>query len=235
MSMIKITNLVKSYVMGDNVVHALNNISLNIEQKEFVAIVGPSGSGKSTLMNIIGCLDTATSGSYVLNGQEISSYNDNELSEYRNKTIGFIFQRFNLLSKLTALENVELPLIYQGISSKERRERAIEAITSVGLADRMDHRPVELSGGQQQRIAIARALVCRPSVILADEPTGALDSKTGIEVLNVLNELHQKGNTIVLITHDMNIAKKAKRMVKIMDGKIVSDEGVGESEAHAGV
>ncbi|MDP4178877.1 MAG: ABC transporter ATP-binding protein [Bacillota bacterium] len=233
--MIKITNLVKSYVMGDNIVQALNNITLNIEKKEFVAIVGPSGSGKSTLMNIIGCLDTATSGSYQLNGQEISDYNDNELSEYRNKTIGFIFQKFNLLTKLSALENVELPLIYQGISSKERKEIAIEAIKSVGLYDRMNHKPVELSGGQQQRVAIARALVCKPSVILADEPTGALDSKTGMEVLGVLQELHKKGNTIVLITHDMNVAKKAKRILRIMDGKIVSDEEVEESEVYAGV
>ncbi|MDP4177970.1 MAG: ABC transporter ATP-binding protein, partial [Bacillota bacterium] len=207
----------------------------NIEKKEFVAIVGPSGSGKSTLMNIIGCLDTATSGSYQLNGQEISDYNDNELSEYRNKTIGFIFQKFNLLTKLSALENVELPLIYQGISSKERKERAVEAIKSVGLYDRMHHKPVELSGGQQQRVAIARALVCKPSVILADEPTGALDSKTGMEVLGVLNELHKKGNTIVLITHDMNVAKKAKRILRIMDGNIVSDEEVEESEVYAGV
>lgn len=194
----------------------------------------PSGSGKSTLMNIIGCLDTATSGSYQLNGQEISDYNDNELSEYRNKTIGFIFQKFNLLTKLSALENVELPLIYQGIGSKERREIAIEAIKSVGLYDRMNHKPVELSGGQQQRVAIARALVCKPSVILADEPTGALDSKTGMEVLGVLQELHKKGNTIVLITHDMNVAKKAKRILRIMDGKIVSDEEVEESEVYTG-
>src|SRR5659263_105770 len=212
MPLIEITELVKSYTIGDNIVKALDDITMNVDDHEFTAIVGPSGSGKSTLMNIIGCLDIATSGSYKLNGQEISSYNDNQLSGFRNKTIGFIFQRFNLLNKLNALENVELPLIYLGMNSKERRERAEEALINVGLQDRMNHTPMELSGGQQQRVAIARALVTNPPLILADEPTGNLDSKTGSEVLNILYELNEKGNTIVLITHDMNIAKLAKRI-----------------------
>ena len=226
--MIKITDLIKSYEMGENTVIALNKISLSIKEKEFVAIVGPSGSGKSTLMNIIGCLDTPTTGSYVLNGQEISKYNDNELAEFRNKTIGFIFQRFNLLPRLSALENVELPLIYMGLSNKERRERALDTIRNVGLEDRMQHTPNELSGGQQQRVAIARALVTKPPLILADEPTGNLDSKTGIEVLNLLRDLHKAGNTIVLITHDMNVASAAKRIVSLRDGEIISDEEVIE-------
>jgi putative ABC transport system ATP-binding protein len=225
MPLIEITELVKSYTIGDNIVKALDDITMNVDDHEFTAIVGPSGSGKSTLMNIIGCLDIATSGSYKLNGQEISSYNDNQLSGFRNKTIGFIFQRFNLLNKLNALENVELPLIYLGMNSKERRERAEEALINVGLQDRMNHTPMELSGGQQQRVAIARALVTNPPLILADEPTGNLDSKTGSEVLNILHELNEKGNTIVLITHDMNIAKLAKRIVSLMDGRIISDVG----------
>lgn len=226
--MINIKNLVKSYEMGGETVYALDGLNLSIKEGEFVAIVGPSGSGKSTLMNIIGCLDVATSGSYILNGQEIGKYNDNQLAEFRNKTIGFIFQRFNLLTKLSALENVELPLVYSGLGSRERKTRAIESLKSVGLENRMNHSPNELSGGQQQRVAIARALACKPSVILADEPTGALDSKTGIEVLGILKDLHKAGNTIVLITHDMGIAKSAKRIVSIRDGKIVSDEEVKE-------
>ena len=224
--MIQIKDLTKTYEMGSNTVYALNKLSLDIKQGEFVAIVGPSGSGKSTLMNIIGCLDIASEGSYVLDGQEISLYDDNELAEFRNKKIGFIFQRFNLLPRLTAYENVELPLIYLGIGGKERKERAIEALKNVGLYDRMDHTPNELSGGQQQRVAIARALVTKPPVILADEPTGNLDSKTGVEVLGILQDLHKAGNTIVLITHDMNVAKEAKRIVRIMDGQIDSDEEV---------
>ena len=229
MPLIEISHLMKTYTIGENEVHALNDISLSIEPHEFVAIVGPSGSGKSTLMNIIGCLDIATSGSYKLNGQEISEYNDNELSEFRNKTIGFVFQRFNLLNKLNAIENVELPLVYQGVSNRIRREKAEEALGRVGLADRMYHKPMELSGGQQQRVAIARALITDPPVILADEPTGNLDSRTGIEVLNLLNDLHERGNTVILITHDMNIARKAKRIIRIMDGKIVSDEEAGRA------
>ena len=229
MPLIEISHLMKTYTIGENEVHALNDISLSIESHEFVAIVGPSGSGKSTLMNIIGCLDIATSGSYKLNGQEISEYNDNELSEFRNKTIGFVFQRFNLLNKLNAVENVELPLVYQGVPTRIRHEKAAEALERVGLADRMHHKPMELSGGQQQRVAIARALITDPPVILADEPTGNLDSRTGIEVLNLLNDLHEKGNTVILITHDMNIARKARRIIRIMDGKIVSDEEAGRA------
>lgn len=238
MSLIEITHLFKTYVMGGNEVHALNDVSLTIDEHEFTAIVGPSGSGKSTLMNIIGCLDTATSGSYKVNGQEINTFDNNELSEFRNKTIGFVFQKFNLLSKLNAIENVELPLIYQGIGSKERRERAIKALQGVGLEERMHHTPFELSGGQQQRVAIARALVTKPPVILADEPTGNLDSHTGEEVLEILKELHSRGNTIILITHDMHVAMQAKRVIRIMDGKIVSDDKSKEvdltNEIHTG-
>lgn len=237
MPLIEITDLFKTYAIGENSVHALNNVSLSIHEHEFTAVVGPSGSGKSTLMNIIGCLDTATSGSYKINGQEIGSFNDNQLSEFRNRTIGFVFQKFNLLTKLSALENVELPLIYQGVGSKERRERAIRALQNVGLEDRMHHTPTELSGGQQQRVAIARALITNPPVILADEPTGNLDSHTGTEVLNILKDLNKQGNTIVLITHDMHIAQQANRVIRIMDGRIVSDskgEGDKEYEIHAG-
>ncbi len=226
MPLIEITDLYKTYTIGENSVHALNNVSLSIREHEFAAVVGPSGSGKSTLMNIIGCLDTATSGSYKINGQEIGSFDDNRLSEFRNRTIGFVFQKFNLLSKLNAIENVELPLIYRGIGSKERRERAIDALRSVGLEDRMHHTPNELSGGQQQRVAIARALITKPPVILADEPTGNLDSHTGVEVLNILKNLNKQGNTIVLITHDMHVAEQANRVIHIMDGQIVSDEKV---------
>lgn len=224
MSLIEIRSLYKTYTMGENQVHALNDVSLTIEEHEFAAIVGPSGSGKSTLMNIIGCLDTATAGSYRVKGQEISTFDNNELSEFRNKTIGFVFQKFNLLSRLNALENVELPLVYQGIGSKERRERAIKALQDVGLEQRMYHTPFELSGGQQQRVAIARALVTDPPVILADEPTGNLDSRTGEEVLEILKELHSKGNTIILITHDMHVASQAQRVIRIMDGRIESDD-----------
>ncbi|MFT9056343.1 MAG: ABC transporter ATP-binding protein [Ethanoligenens sp.] len=226
---IEIEHLVKSYVIGDNEVHALNDVSLSVSEHEFVAIVGPSGSGKSTLMNIIGCLDIATSGSYKLKGQEISLYREDELSEFRNRMIGFIFQRFNLLNKLNAVENVELPLVYQGISNKERRERATEALEKVGLANRMLHTPMELSGGQQQRVAIARALITNPPVILADEPTGNLDSTTGKEVMQILQRLGDAGHTIVLITHDLNIAKQARRIVRISDGRLISDEEVGRA------
>jgi putative ABC transport system ATP-binding protein len=234
MPLIQIQHLTKVYQVGESVVNALDDVSMSVEEHEFVAIVGPSGSGKSTLMNIVGCLDLATSGTYELNGQEIGDYDDNELSEFRNKTVGFVFQKFNLLTKLSALENVELPLVYQGIPSQERRERAVEALRRVGLENRMDHRPTELSGGQQQRVAIARALVTKPPVILADEPTGNLDSKTGHEILGILQELNEKGNTIVLITHDMNVAGKAKRIIHIMDGRIVSDGRADHHEIDAG-
>lgn len=224
--MIEITNMFKKYVMGNNVVTALNNVNLNIKAHEFVSIIGPSGSGKSTLMNMLGCLDVPTSGTYVLDGKEVSKLKDEELAEIRNFKIGFIFQRFNLLQKLSALENVELPLVYQGVSAKEAKERAKKALDSVGLLDRMHHRPNELSGGQQQRVAIARALVTDPPVILADEPTGALDSKTGIEVMGILKDLHAKGNTIILITHDNSLAMQAKRMIRIQDGEITEDREV---------
>lgn len=223
MPLIEITNLFKTYIVGENEVHALNDVSFQIEEHEFVAIVGPSGSGKSTLMNIIGCLDTATAGTYKLNGLEINEYDDNGLSEIRNKTIGFVFQKFNLLGKLSALENVELPLVYQGVNSKERFERAKTALAMVELQDRMKHTPLELSGGQQQRVAIARAIITNPPLLLADEPTGNLDTHTGTEVLKILHKLNEEGRTIVLITHDMNVAAQAKRIIHISDGKIMSD------------
>lgn len=232
--MIEIRNLTKIYKMGDTEVRALDGISLSIAEKEFVAIVGPSGSGKSTLMNILGCLDVPTEGSYILDGQEISKCNDNQLAEIRNRKIGFIFQNFNLLNKLDAIENVELPLIYIGVGSKERKAKAIEALKNVGLEQRVHHKPAELSGGQQQRVAIARALVTNPPFILADEPTGNLDSKTGREVLQMLKYLHSKGNTIVLITHDDSIAKEAERIVRIKDGKIVMDGEVKDYEVYSG-
>ncbi len=222
--MIQISNLYKIYEMGDNSVYALNDVSLHIEKHEFVAVIGPSGSGKSTLMNMLGCLDVPTSGNYILDGQEVSKLNDNQLAEIRNNKIGFIFQGFNLLKKLTAVENVELPLIYQGVSHKERYKRSAEALEMVGLGDRIRHTPNELSGGQQQRVAIARALVSRPPLILADEPTGNLDTKSGADVMNILHQLNEQGNTIVLITHDNNVAAQAQRTVKIQDGKITDGE-----------
>lgn len=225
--LIEVSHLYKTYTVGDNEVHALNDVSLNINEHEFVAIIGPSGSGKSTLMNIIGCLDIATSGSYKLNDLEISEYDDNGLSEVRNKTIGFVFQKFNLLGKLTALENVELPLVYQGVASKERLERSKQALAMVELQQRMYHTPLELSGGQQQRVAIARAIVTNPALLLADEPTGNLDSHTGAEVLKILHRLNDEGRTIVLITHDPNVAAQAERIIHISDGKILSDQRGG--------
>lgn len=222
--MIQISNMSKIYEMGENSVYALNNVSLHIAKHEFVAIVGPSGSGKSTLMNMLGCLDVPTSGEYYLDGKEVSKLNDNQLADIRNKKIGFIFQGFNLLKKLTAVENVELPLIYQGVGHKERIKRSIEALEMVGLGKRLYHTPNELSGGQQQRVAIARALVSKPPLILADEPTGNLDSKSGADVMNILHQLHRDGNTIVLITHDNNIAAQAKRIIRIQDGMIIEDK-----------
>lgn len=224
--MIQIVNMSKVYLMGDNAVNALNNIDIHIKKREFVAIVGPSGSGKSTLMNMIGCLDTPTSGDYFLDNKEVSKLNDNQLADIRNQKIGFIFQRFNLLNKLSAIENVELPLVYQGISGRESQRRAIEALESVGLEDRKFHKPYELSGGQQQRVAIARALVTKPPLILADEPTGNLDSKSGIEIIKLLKQLHSGGNTIVLITHDNKVASEAQRIVRIQDGEIVNGSEV---------
>lgn len=219
-NVITMKNLSKIYKMGDNIVKALDNINLTVDEGEFVSIVGPSGSGKSTLMNIIGCLDVMTEGEYYLNGNDTSKLNENKLAELRSSEIGFIFQSFNLLQKLTALENVELPMIYKGIPAKERYNRAIELLTMVGLEKRIHHRPTELSGGQQQRVAIARALANNPHLILADEPTGNLDSQSGKEVMKIIKELNERGNTIILITHDINVANQAKRTVRIMDGKI---------------
>ncbi|MGE5633081.1 MAG: ABC transporter ATP-binding protein [Caulobacteraceae bacterium] len=225
--MIRISDMYKVYRMETVEVNALNGINLHISSHEFAAIVGPSGSGKSTLMNMIGCLDTPTSGSYYLDGLEVSKLRDDQLADIRNQKIGFIFQGFNLLQKLTAIENVELPLIYQGIGAKERYERSISALEKVGLADRVHHRPNELSGGQQQRVAIARALAGNPPIILADEPTGNLDSKSGAEIMKMMHKLHEGGNTIVLITHDNEIAMQAKRVIRIQDGEITEDRKVG--------
>jgi len=223
--MIEMQGIIKHYEMGTETVKALNGVDLLIGEGEFVAIVGPSGSGKSTLMNIIGCLDVADGGQYTLDGQPIGSYSENELARIRNRKIGFVFQGFNLLGRLTAQENVELPLVYQGVHMGERHKRTLEALERVGLINRMNHRPNELSGGQQQRVAVARALVTRPAIILADEPTGNLDSKTGTDILNLFQELHREGHTIILITHDANIARNAQRQVCILDGRV--SEGVG--------
>jgi len=221
--MIRLQDITKVYKMGENEVHALAGVSLHIKEHEFVAIIGPSGSGKSTLMNMIGCLDTPTSGRYWIDGIEGSHMKDNDLADLRNKKLGFIFQQYNLLAKLSALENVELPLIYKGLPASERREMALKALIRVGLEDKINHKPTELSGGQQQRVSIARALAGKPAIILADEPTGALDSKSGKEIMHMLHELHGEGNTIVVITHDLSIAKQAERIVTIRDGLIVDD------------
>ena len=221
--LIEIRNLIKNYVMGDVEVPALIDINLQIQKNEYLAIMGPSGSGKSTLMNILGCLDTPTTGQYLFNKIDVSSLTDDELSTMRNKEIGFIFQNFNLLPRLNSLQNVELPMIYAGIKSEERRERALIALERVGLSERMLHKSSEMSGGQRQRVAIARALVSRPGILLADEPTGALDSKTGEEIMLLFKELHNEGNTIILITHEQEIANHANRTIFIKDGKIHSD------------
>ncbi len=218
--MIQLEHIIKKYKMGGEEIHALADVSLNIDKGEYVAIIGPSGSGKSTLMNIIGCLDAADSGTYSLDGKPIEKYNQRQLAKIRSTHIGFIFQGFNLLSKLTALENVELPLVYQNISAGERKKRAGQPLTQVGLKDRMRHRPNQLSGGQQQRAAIARALAANPSLILADEPTGNLDKKTGLEIMDLFHELHKAGNTIVIITHDPSIAARAQRVIRMEDGHI---------------
>jgi len=210
--------------MGAETVHALRDVSLEIQRGEYVAIMGPSGSGKSTLMNLIGCLDTPTSGSYELNGAHVSDMNDNQLAEIRNREIGFVFQTFNLLARSNALHNVELPLIYAGVTAEERRQIALDALAQVGLADRVHHKPNELSGGQRQRVAVARALVNKPSILLADEPTGNLDSKTGNEIMALFEELSRKGNTIIVVTHEEDIAKHARRILRIRDGLIAGDE-----------
>lgn len=227
--MISVKNLKKTYFLGGEEVRALDDVSLSIKEHEFVAIIGQSGSGKSTFMNMLGCLDRPDSGEITLDGTDILKCKEKELSVIRNKKIGFIFQQFHLLPKLSALENVELPLIYQGMPTKKRREKAVKALKAVGLEKRMNHKPNQLSGGQQQRVAIARALVGEPSLILADEPTGNLDSRSGKEIMMLLHNLYEEGNTIVLITHDNNVAMEAPRQVQISDGKIIKDSG-GEAE-----
>jgi putative ABC transport system ATP-binding protein len=216
-------HLRRSYPMGDSVVHALSGVDIVIRKGEYVAIMGPSGSGKSTLMNLIGCLDSPDEGTYWLNGRLVSDMNDRQLARVRNEEIGFVFQTFNLLHRATALHNVEIPLIYAGISRKKRLEKAIEKLTEVGLADRMHHRPIELSGGQRQRVAIARALVTEPSILLADEPTGNLDSTTAREIMELFDKLHKKGNTIILVSHDANVANHANRIISLLDGGIDKD------------
>jgi putative ABC transport system ATP-binding protein len=223
MALIETVDLWKTYRMGDEEIHALRGVSIQIERGEYVAIMGPSGSGKSTLMNLIGCLDTPSKGSYLLNGKQASQMNDNELARIRNEEIGFVFQTFNLLPRAAALRNVELPLVYAGVSAKDRELQAKAALEKVELAHRMNHRPNELSGGQRQRVAIARALVNNPSILLADEPTGNLDSKTGVEIMAVFERLHAAGNTIVLVTHEPDVAAYAHRSIHIRDGKVEND------------
>ncbi len=223
MALIETVDLWKTYVMGTEEIHALRGVSISIESGEYVAIMGPSGSGKSTLMNLIGCLDTPSKGSYLLNGKQVSQMNDNELARIRNEEIGFVFQTFNLLPRATALHNVELPLVYAGVAAKDRLERAKQALQKVELGERMTHRPNELSGGQRQRVAIARALVNNPSILLADEPTGNLDSKTGEEIMTVFEKLHGGGNTIILVTHEADIAAHAHRVIYVRDGQVEKD------------
>lgn len=224
--MIKLVNISKLYKTGSVTLAALDKVNLEIDDGEMTAIIGQSGSGKSTLMNMIGCLDIPTEGQYFLDQKEVSQLDEDDLSEIRNKKVGFVFQSFNLLPRLTAFENVELPLIYRGMNSSERRELTGRALGMVGLTDRMSHKPTELSGGQQQRVAIARALAGEPSIILADEPTGALDSRSGVEVMEIIKELNNRGKTVILITHDNTIASQAKRVIRLQDGRIVQDEGV---------
>jgi len=226
MNIINIEHIAKIYQVGSEEVHALADVSLKIDKNEYVAIMGPSGSGKSTLMNILGCLDTPSKGLYDFSGENVSQMDDNELASIRNRQIGFVFQTFNLLARSDALHNVELPLIYAGISGHERRERAEDALEKVGLADRMTHKPNELSGGQRQRVAVARALVTNPSIILADEPTGNLDTKTGADIMQLFHEIHEAGNTIILVTHEEYIAEHAKRIIRLRDGLIEKDEFV---------
>ena len=223
MEVIKIEGIKKIYTLGTQTVKALDGVSISINRNEYVAIMGPSGSGKSTLMNILGCLDTPTEGNYLLNGTDVSNMDDNELSEVRNREIGFIFQSFNLLPRYNAMENVALPLIYSGIPRSEREQRAVEALNNVGLGDRTEHRPSELSGGQRQRVAIARALINKPSIVLADEPTGNLDTKTSIVIMQLFEQIYKSGNTVIIVTHEEDIANYARRIIRLRDGKIESD------------
>ncbi|MBR4846813.1 MAG: ABC transporter ATP-binding protein [Phascolarctobacterium sp.] len=222
--MIELKDIMKTYVMGDNIVHALNHVDVTIDYGEFTSIMGASGSGKSTMMNILGCLDRPTSGEYFLDGKEIAGYNDDELAHTRNAKIGFVFQNFNLLPKLTAQANVALPLIYAGVSEEERMERAKRALEAVGLGDRLDHKPMEMSGGQRQRVAIARALINDPPVIMADEPTGNLDTKSSYEIMDIFKKMNEQGKTVIMVTHEPDIAAYTKRILVMRDGKLVSDE-----------
>ncbi|GHC60077.1 ABC transporter ATP-binding protein [Ulvibacter litoralis] len=220
---IDIKDIRRDFVLGNEIVKVLKGIDLKIERGEYVALMGPSGSGKSTLMNLLGCLDTPTSGTYLLNGKDVSNMTDDDLAEIRNKEIGFVFQTFNLLPRTTALENVALPMVYAGVSKKDRNKRAEEVLTDVGLADRMDHKPNQLSGGQRQRVAVGRALVNKPSIILADEPTGNLDSKTSLEIMALFSEIHKQGNTVIIVTHEEEVAEQAHRVIRLRDGIIESD------------
>jgi putative ABC transport system ATP-binding protein len=222
--LIRFQNIARRYQMGSETIHALRDVSLSIERGEYVAIMGPSGSGKSTLMNLVGCLDTPTDGRYELNGTDVSHMDDNQLAEVRNREVGFVFQTFNLLPRATALRNVELPLIYSGLPAEERHRKALDTLSRVGLADRVQHKPNEMSGGQRQRVAIARALVTSPSIILADEPTGNLDSKTGVEIMELFDALWRAGNTLIVVTHEEDVARHARRILRIRDGLIAADE-----------
>ncbi len=222
-NVIKIRNIIRDFKLGQETVHVLKGIDLDIKRGEYVAIMGPSGSGKSTLMNLIGCLDTPTAGTYVLNGKDVSKMSDDELADIRNTEIGFVFQTFNLLPRTTALDNVALPMVYAGVSKTERNKRATDVLKDVGLSDRMDHKPNQLSGGQRQRVAVGRALINKPSIILADEPTGNLDSKTSLEILNLFDDIHKKGNTVIMVTHEEDVAEHAERIIRLIDGMISSD------------